>query len=139
VKPSDAVRAFSALAHETRLEVFRLLVRSKRGVPAGAVSEALSIPAATLSFHLKELRQAGIIDCRRESRSIIYYPAFDAMNRVLRFMTENCCTRAATTADVAVEPACDQPTGLPAPMTKTTKNRRTTNAATTRPQRQEHR
>jgi ArsR family transcriptional regulator len=108
VEPTDVVRAFSALAHETRLDVFRLLTRSKRGLPAGAVSEALSIPAATLSFHLKELRLAGIIDCRRESRSIIYYPEFDVINRLLRFMTENCCPRAATRATTkaaAAEPA----------------------------------
>ena len=82
----------AALAHETRLDVFRLLVRAgPKGLTAGAVSERLKVPGATLSFHLKELRNAGMVSCQREGRSLIYSPDFAAMNALLEFLTENCC------------------------------------------------
>ena len=87
-----AISALGALAHETRLDVFRLLVRAgSEGLPAGAVGEELGIPAATLSFHLKELKGAGLICCEREGRSRIYSPDFAAMNALLAYLTENCC------------------------------------------------
>jgi len=88
----DAVRALAALAHETRLDLFRLLVQAgPEGVAAGAASEALDIPAATLSFHLKELRSAGLVRCKRAGRSRIYSPDFGTANAVIGFLTENCC------------------------------------------------
>ncbi len=84
--------ALAALAQETRLDVFRLLVQAGReGLPAGAIGEALDIPSATLSFHLKELKNAGLIRCERAGRSRIYSPAFKAVNELVRFLTENCC------------------------------------------------
>ena len=87
-----AIAALAALAQETRLDIFRLLVRAgSRGLPAGTIAEALGVPSATLSFHLKELRSAGVADCRREGRERIYSPNFKAMNGLLRFLSANCC------------------------------------------------
>lgn len=92
MQTNDAVAVLSALAQEARLDTFRALVQAgPDGMPAGAIAKALEIPAATLSFHLKELRIAGIVTCRREGRSIIYSPNFDAMNELLGFLTKNCC------------------------------------------------
>ncbi len=88
----DAVDALTALAHETRLDVFRLLVQAgPDGLAAGVVADALDVPSATLSFHLKELKRAGVVSCRREGRSLIYAPNFDAMNALIQFLTLNCC------------------------------------------------
>lgn len=88
----DAVRALSALAQESRLEVFRLLVRTgPSGLAAGELSERLGLPPATMSFHLKELTNAGLIRSRRESRSIIYSADFEQMQSLLGFLLENCC------------------------------------------------
>ncbi len=96
MEKSTAIGALAALAHETRLEVFRLLVRAGReGLAAGSIAEALGIPSATLSFHLKELRSAGVIGCRRAGRSLIYSPDFEAMGELLAFLTDNCCEGAA--------------------------------------------
>ena len=82
----------AALAHDTRLDIFRLLVRAgPEGLTPGAISKRLKVPGATLSFHLKELRNAGMVNCRRASRSVIYSPNFAAMNALLGFLTENCC------------------------------------------------
>jgi DNA-binding transcriptional ArsR family regulator len=87
-----AISALAALAQETRLDVFRLLVRAgPEGLPAGAVGEALGVPSATLSFHLKELKNAGIVRCEREGRSLIYSADCDAIGALIRFLTENCC------------------------------------------------
>jgi DNA-binding transcriptional ArsR family regulator len=95
MEKQDALSALAALAHETRLDVFRTLVRAgPEGLPAGSLAEALGVPAATLSFHLKELKGAGVVRCRREGRSLIYSPDFDAMNGLLGFLTENCCAGA---------------------------------------------
>lgn len=95
----EAIHALGALAHETRLDVFRLLVRAgPEGLPAGAIAEALGVPAATLSFHLKELKQAAVVDCRRDGRSLIYRPDFRAMNALMRFLTDNCCEGAGCSA-----------------------------------------
>lgn len=88
----DALAALAALAQETRLEVFRVLVRAgAKGMPAGAIGESLGVPGATLSFHLKELKSAGVVGCRREGRSLIYSPNFETMNALLGFLTEQCC------------------------------------------------
>ena len=89
---TDALSILAALAHETRLDAFRLLVRAgPEGLPAGVVGERLRIPSATLSFHLKELKNAGVVRCRRVSRSLIYSPNFASMNALLAFLTEHCC------------------------------------------------
>lgn len=92
MEEEDAVRALSALAQESRLEVFRLLVRKgPSGLPAGELSENLGLPPATMSFHLKELANAGLITSRRESRSIIYSADFAHMQELINFLLENCC------------------------------------------------
>ncbi len=86
------VSALAALAQETRLDVFRLLVQAgPEGLAAGEVGEELGIPSATLSFHLKELKGAGLIRCERAGRSRIYRPDFAAVNELIAFLTENCC------------------------------------------------
>ena len=86
------ISALAALAQETRLDLFRLLVRAgPEGMPAGAIGEALGTPSATLSFHLKELKSAGLIRYERVGRSRIYSPDFAAARALVRFLTENCC------------------------------------------------
>ena len=87
-----AVAALAALAQETRLNVFRLLVRAgPGGLTAGAISQRLNVPGTTMSFHLKELRNARVVRCRRQARSLIYSPDFAVMNALLEFLTEHCC------------------------------------------------
>jgi ArsR family transcriptional regulator len=88
----SAVKALAALAQETRLSIFRLLVQAgEPGLPAGQIAKALAIPNATLSFHLKELANAGLVRPRQESRFIYYGANFEAMGALLAFLTENCC------------------------------------------------
>ena len=90
----DAIAALAALAQDTRLDVFRLRWCSGRGgvgMPAGQIGERLGLPSATLSFHLNQLRHAGLVTFRRESRSLIYAAEYDAMNSLLAYLTENCC------------------------------------------------
>jgi ArsR family transcriptional regulator len=88
---SKAVEALGALAQETRLQIFRLLVEAGRGLPAGRIGARLELPPATLSFHLNQLRHAGLIRYRREGRSLIYAAEYGAMNDLLGYLTENCC------------------------------------------------
>jgi len=89
---NKAIMSLGALAQETRLKIYRRLVETgTAGRPAGKLAADLGIPAATLSFHLKELSHAGLISSRRESRSIIYAPDFRAMAALMEFLTENCC------------------------------------------------
>ena len=92
MEKSDAISALAALAQDTRLDVFRLLVQAGAdGMPAGQIGEKLGLASATLSFHLSQLRHAGLVTFRRESRSLIYAAAYDAMNSLLAYLTENCC------------------------------------------------
>ena len=92
MKEESALAALSALAQESRLHVFRLLVRSgAEGMSAGAIAEELSIPAATLSFHLKELVQAGLTSASRHGRSIVYSVRVEGIQELLTFLTEDCC------------------------------------------------
>lgn len=87
-----AVTQLSAIAQEARLEIFRLLVQAgNEGLPAGSIGEKLQIPASTLSFHLKELNHAGLINSRQESRFIYYSASYGPMNDLLAYLTENCC------------------------------------------------
>lgn len=89
----QAVTGLSALAHETRLAAFRLLVQAgSRGVRAGGLAEQLGVPAQTLSFHLKELVHAKLIGSRREGRSIYYSVDFHGIVRLVDYLMENCCT-----------------------------------------------
>jgi DNA-binding transcriptional ArsR family regulator len=87
-----AVPALAALAQETRLAIYRLLVEAgPEGVAAGRIGEALEIPAATLSFHLKELARAGLISSRHDKQFIYYAVDFERMAELMTFLTENCC------------------------------------------------
>jgi DNA-binding transcriptional ArsR family regulator len=96
METADAVGALGALAQENRLDVFRLLVRTgPQGLPAGEIAERLKIAPATLSFHLAQLRQAGLATMKRDGRSLIYSADYDGMNRLMAFLTENCCAGAA--------------------------------------------
>ena len=89
-----ALQALAALAQETRLAAFRLLVRAgPDGLPAGRVAERIGVPPATLSFHLKELARAGLVHSHRESRQIIYAVDFAGMQGLLGFLTDDCCQR----------------------------------------------
>lgn len=92
MKSSTAVARLSALAQESRLAVFRLLVRKgPEGLAASEIAGRLGLPPATLSFHLKELSHAGLLKSRQEGRFIYYAPDFKAMNALLAYLTENCC------------------------------------------------
>ena len=87
-----AIAALAALAQETRLDVFRLLVRAgPEGLAVGAVGEALGLPPATLSFHLKELKSAGLVRCERVGRSRIYRPSLAVVKELVDYVMENCC------------------------------------------------
>jgi DNA-binding transcriptional ArsR family regulator len=89
---SQAVSALAALAHPVRLRVFRALVVSgPAGLTPGVMQEGLAIPATTLSFHLKELTNAGLVTSERASRNLVYRAAFERMNGLLGYLTENCC------------------------------------------------
>ncbi len=89
---NDAIGALGALAQETRLMAFRLLVRAgPAGVPAGEIARALDIPAATMSFHLAHLARAGLISPRRDGRSIIYAADFTGMRGLIDYLSEDCC------------------------------------------------
>lgn len=100
------VKSLAALAQPVRLQVFRaLVVRGQAGLTPGAMSEGLGIPANTLSFHLKELAHAGLVTQERSSRYIVYRAAFDQMNGLLSYLTENCC-RGASCEVRSVGEAC---------------------------------
>lgn len=95
-----AVIALSALAQEHRLEIFRLLVREGiQGIPAGQIGEKLDIPLSTLSFHLSQLKNSGLINCRRESRTLFYSANYLSMNALMAYLTENCCQGNLETCD----------------------------------------
>lgn len=99
---ADVVAALGALAHPLRLKVFRaLVVNGTAGLTPGVIQEAVQIPASTLSFHLKELVNAGLVSVERASRSLVYRADYDRMNGVLAFLTANCCGG----ESCAVEPA----------------------------------
>lgn len=105
MEKSDVIAALGALAQETRLDMFRLLVQAGTdGMPAGHIGEKLGLPSATLSFHLNQLKQAGLVTFRREGRSLIYMAEYPAMNALLGYLTENCCQGDASGCGVGV---CD--------------------------------
>ena len=104
MKASAAIDALSALAQEHRLTLFRLLVQAgEKGMPAGAIADALGVPNSSLSFHLAQLRNAGLILQERQHRSLIYRANYPAMNALVGYLMENCCAGAAC----APATACD--------------------------------
>ena len=103
MESDNVVRALGALAQEHRLALFRLLVQAgPEGLAAGVIAEALGVPASSLSFHLAQLSNAGLIGQRRAGRSLIYTADYAAMNALVGFLTENCCG-----GGVACAPACE--------------------------------
>jgi len=92
MEPNIAVTALAALAQETRLGIFRLLVEAgPEGVNAGSIAEQMDIPAATLSFHVAQLVRAGLVMARQERRFIFYSANFPAMDDLIAYLTDNCC------------------------------------------------
>ncbi|MBN8884085.1 MAG: helix-turn-helix transcriptional regulator [Rudaea sp.] len=92
MQTSQTVKMLSALAQESRLSIFRMLVQQgPDGLPVGVIGERLGIPNATLSFHLKELLHAGLVVSRQSGRFVYYAPVIEAMNDLIGFLTENCC------------------------------------------------
>jgi ArsR family transcriptional regulator len=107
MKKEKAIEALASLAQESRLDVFRMLVQSgPDGLPAGEIGAKLGVPSPTLSFHLNHLKHAGLVTCRRDSRSIIYSADYKAMNDLISYMMENCCRgNAEECAPAACKPA----------------------------------
>src|SRR3954463_1950043 len=88
----QALAGFSALSQETRLRIVRLLVQAgPSGGAAGAIGEAVGVSASNVSFHLKELERSGLVNARREARSIVYSADFDALADLLQFLMQDCC------------------------------------------------
>lgn len=102
-----AIAALAALAQDTRLALFRLLVTcGPEGLPAGVIALRLGVPPSSLTFHLHQLMHAGLIAQRRLSRQLIYSAEYGAMNALLGYLTENCCGR-----DAVCAPLCDPAAG----------------------------
>lgn len=106
MEEDDVVKALAALAQQSRLRVFRaLVIAGPDGLTPGAISDALALPATSLSFHLKELTHAGLASQERQGRNLIYRAAFDKMNGLLAYLTDNCCQGEACALEANV--ACD--------------------------------
>lgn len=113
MEENDVIKALTALAHPMRLQVFRaLVVVGSPGLTPGAIQEGLGVPAATLSFHLKELVGASLVTQERASRHLIYRASYTRMNEVLAYLTENCCQGTDCAAPGQAPACCPQP---PAP------------------------
>ena len=123
MESGEAVAALGALAQETRLSIFRLLMEAgPDGVPAGRIAETLDVPPATLSFHLKELAHAGLVSSRQEGRFIYYAAHFEHMAALMTFLTQNCCQgmplECLTVVETALGRCCP-----PQPKRKSTRSR----------------
>ena len=106
MEQDEVIRSLAALAHPVRLQVFRALITTgPGGMTPGTMADGLAIPANTLSFHLKELAHAGLVTQERASRNVIYRAAFDHMNTLLGYLTENCC-RGAECANEEAAASC---------------------------------
>lgn len=123
MKTTEAVGALSALAQETRLAIYRLLVEAgPNGLAAGAIAERLEVAPSSLSFHLAQLTHAGLINQRRMSRSLIYAADFTAMNGLVTYLTENCC--GGQSCAPACQPAKTQPSKTQPSKTGATRSRK---------------
>lgn len=106
MKSSEVVQALGALAQESRLAIFRALVkRGPEGYTPGDLQERLAIAAPTLSFHLKELQRAGLLAMQREGRFLYYSADFTAMSELVAYLTENCCGQGIASCAVNCAPA----------------------------------
>lgn len=102
-----AVKALAALAQPVRLRLFRaLVVTGGQGMTPGTMAEGLGISASALSFHLKELANAGLVTSERASRNLVYRAAFPQMSALLAYLTENCCEGAACEATAGAASCC---------------------------------
>ena len=120
----SAVATLAALAQETRLSIFRLLIEAgPEGVPAGEIGQRLEVPAATLSFHLKELNRAGLATPRQDGRFVYYAANFEHMAALMSFLTQNCCKGMPQECLSVVETALDRCCG-PAPAKRKTSRSR---------------
>ena len=107
---SQTVQALGALAHETRLALYRMLVeRGPDGLPAGVIAERLGLQPSSLTFHVQHLHRAGLVTQRRLGRQLIYAADFSVMNGLVGYLTENCCGRGSTTS--ACSPAATRGRG----------------------------
>jgi DNA-binding transcriptional ArsR family regulator len=94
MKAPAAVAALAALAHESRLAIFRMLVEAgPEGLPAGTIAARLRLPPSSLTFHLQNLQRAGLLAQQRVSRQLIYSADFEAMNGLVGYLTDNCCAQ----------------------------------------------
>lgn len=119
MEKTAAVRALAALAQGTRLDVFRLLVEAGHGgCAAGEIAQTLKVAPATLSFHLKELTNAGLAESRQAGRHVIYGANFQAMTSLLAYLTENCCARDKTCAPAACTTTSSTPPRQRRPATR---------------------
>jgi ArsR family transcriptional regulator len=110
MKTANVIAALSALAHEFRLAIYRLLVeRGPEGLPAGAIGEKVGLLPSSLTFHLQALHRAGLIKQVRVSRQLIYSADYPAMNELVGYLTDNCCA-----AGGACAPQCKPVTAKPA-------------------------
>ena len=107
MKIDTAVTRLAALAQASRLSVFRLLVqKGPDGMPAGEIAERLGVASNTLSFHLKELSNAGLLKSRQQGRFVYYAPDFKAMNALLEYLTDHCCAGSAAPVDCKTPASC---------------------------------
>ncbi|CAG9241940.1 Transcriptional regulator, ArsR family [Burkholderia diffusa] len=108
---NQTIAALSALAHESRLAVFRALVQAgPSGLPAGQIATLLDVPPSSLSFHLKELAHAQLVTSRQEGRFVFYCANFATMNALIGYLTENCCGGNPCTPATACSTSCPDPT-----------------------------
>ncbi|MDX2220193.1 MAG: metalloregulator ArsR/SmtB family transcription factor [Burkholderiales bacterium] len=114
MEPHIVITALSALAQESRLAIFRLLVEAgPAGMAAGRIGDALKLAPATLSFHLKELHRADLILSSQDGRFIYYRANFQAMNGLLAYLTENCCRTVCGPTECGTAGDCSPPASLP--------------------------
>jgi DNA-binding transcriptional ArsR family regulator len=103
MKPAGAVRSLSALAHEHRLAIYRLLMKQgPEGLPAGVIGNRVGLSPSSLTFHLQALRRAGLVEQVRRGRQIFYSADFSAMNELVGYLTDECCVESAVCA-----PGCE--------------------------------
>jgi ArsR family transcriptional regulator len=108
------IAALSALAHEHRLAIYRLLVeRGPQGLPAGAIGERVGLLPSSLTFHLQNLQRAGLITQQRASRQLIYSADFQAMNELVGYLTKNCCSQSGSECATACKPAATKARSKP--------------------------
>jgi ArsR family transcriptional regulator, arsenate/arsenite/antimonite-responsive transcriptional repressor len=106
----QALSAFSALSQETRLRILRhLVIAGLEGLAAGTIADKVSVSASNVSFHLKELEQAGLVSARRDSRSIIYTASFESLSGLIRFLMEDCCSGRPEICAPALKAPCCKP------------------------------